>query len=80
MPDKLMRRGRNSSVSGYRKVIRALLEEGHFVMVVTNGSVTNVLKKITEFPQELLKRLIFKFSYHYLEHHRMNLTELFLVI
>lgn len=58
-------------------VIKALLEEGHFVMVVTNGSVTKVLKEIAAFPAEQLKRLIFKFSYHYEEQHRMKITELF---
>lgn len=58
-------------------VVRALLEEGHFVMVVTNGTVTKVFEQMAAFPKELLKRLIFKFSYHYLEHHRLGLTERF---
>lgn len=58
-------------------VVKELLKEGHFVMVVTNGTITNVLKEMTEFSANLRRHLIFKFSYHYLEHHRMNLTELF---
>ncbi|MBD5478471.1 MAG: radical SAM protein [Lachnospiraceae bacterium] len=55
----------------------ALLEEGHYVMLVTNGTVTKVLEQIAAAPPELLKHLIFKFSYHYLEHHRLGLTERF---
>ncbi len=58
-------------------VIKELLREGHFVMVVTNGSITKVLKEIAAFPKELLNRLIFKFSYHYMEQHRMKITDTF---
>ena len=59
------------------EIVKALLEEGHYVMLVTNGSVTKVLEQIAKFPPHLLRHLIFKFSYHYLEQHRMNLTERF---
>lgn len=58
-------------------VVLALLEEGHYVMVVTNGTVSKVFDKIAQFPKELCKHLTFKFSYHYLEHHRLGITELF---
>lgn len=58
-------------------VVKALLEEGHYVMIVTNGTVTAVLGKITEFPRELLNHLIFKFSYHYLELKRIGKTQMF---
>lgn len=58
-------------------VIRALLTEGHYVMVVTNGTVTKILEQIANYPKELLKHLIFKFSYHYLELHRLGITEQF---
>lgn len=59
------------------EVVKALLEEGHYVMVVTNGTVTKVLKQFTMLPKELLKHLIFKFSYHFLEHKRLGITEMF---
>lgn len=49
------------------KYIKVLLEEGHYVMVVTNATVSKRFDEIAEFPPELLKRLFFKFSYHYLE-------------
>lgn len=53
-------------------VIKALLEEGHYVMVVTNGTLSKRFDEIAELPQELLKRLMFKFSFHYLELKRLN--------
>lgn len=56
-------------------IIRELLEEGHFIMVVTNGSLTQRFEEIAKFPKELLERLFFKFSFHYLELKRMNFME-----
>ncbi len=57
--------------------VRVLLEEGHYVMIVTNGIVTNRFKELALFPQELLKRLFFKFSYHFLELKSRNLFDEF---
>lgn len=56
-------------------VARALLEEGHYVMLVTNGSLTKRFQEISELPKELLDHLFFKFSFHYLELKRMNLLD-----
>lgn len=53
-------------------LIKELLEEGHYVMVVTNGTVSKRLDEICELDSELLKRLFFKFSFHYLELIRLN--------
>ena len=61
-------------ITGY---IRALLEEGHYVMVVTNATVSKRFDEIAQFPPELTKRLFFKFSYHYLELKKKNLLERF---
>jgi hypothetical protein len=52
---------------------RVLLEEGHYVMIVTNGTVTKRFDEMAAFPPELLKRLFFKFSYHYMEFKEKNL-------
>jgi hypothetical protein len=57
--------------------VRVLLEEGHYVMVVTNGTVSRRLDELAAFPGELLKRLFFKFSYHYLELKSRNLLDVF---
>lgn len=58
-------------------IIYELLEEGHYLMVVTNGSLTKRFEKIANFPQNLLDRLFFKFSFHYLELKRKNLMDTF---
>lgn len=57
--------------------VRALLEEGHYVMIVTNATVSKRFEEIASFPAELLSRLFFKFSYHYMELKRKNLLERF---
>ena len=57
--------------------IRAILEQGHFVMVVTNGTMTKRFDEIIKFPAHLLSHLFFKFSYHYLELKKRGLIELF---
>lgn len=58
-------------------IVRELLEEGHYVMIVTNGTLTPRFEKIAKFPKELLKRLFFKFSFHYLEFVRLNILDKF---
>ena len=58
-------------------VLQALLEEGHYVMVVTNGTLTKRFEEIAMFPAELLKHLFFKFSFHYLELKRLHWIERF---
>jgi len=57
--------------------IKAALEEGHYVNVVTNATVDRAFDEISSFPHELLERLFFKFSYHYLELKNKNLLERF---
>lgn len=57
--------------------IKALLSEGHYVMVVTNGTVDKAFDEIIKFPKEYLERLFFKFSYHYLELKKRNLFDKF---
>lgn len=58
-------------------ITKELLEEGHYVMIVTNGSITPRFNEIAEFPSEIMKRLFFKFSFHYLELKRLNLMDIF---
>ena len=59
------------------KYIRALLAEGHYVMVVTNATVDRAFDEIAQFPKEYLDRLFFKFSYHYMELKKRNLFDKF---
>jgi len=44
-----------------------LLEQGHFVNITTNGTLTKRFTQILQFPKEYLERLHFAFSFHYLE-------------
>lgn len=48
-------------------MIRVILEEGHYIMIVTNGLLTERFKAFCQFSEDLRKRLGFKFSFHYLE-------------
>lgn len=57
--------------------VRELLEEGHYVMIVTNATVTKRFEEIAKFPKALLAHLFFKFSYHYMELKAKNLLERF---
>ncbi len=57
------------------EITRQLLEEGHYVMIVTNGSLSNRFKEFAQFPKALLHRLIFKFSFHYIELKKMKLLD-----
>lgn len=58
-------------------VIQSLLEEGHYVMIVTNGILSKRFDEILQFPEDLRKRLMIKFSFHYLELIRLNLVDAF---
>lgn len=57
--------------------IRAILENGHTVMIVTNGTLTNRFNEYMLLPDELKEHLGFKFSLHYLELRRLNMLETF---
>lgn len=59
-------------------IVKELLEEGHYVMIVTNGTLTQRFEELSKFPKELLNRLFFKFSFHYLEFKRLNLLDKFI--
>ena len=54
-----------------------LLKEGHYLEVVTNGTLTKRFLEIASFPKEYLQRLEFKFSLHFLELKRLGLLDNF---
>ena len=58
-------------------IIFALLKNGHYLAIITNGTVTKQFEKIAQFPKEYLERLFFKFSFHYLELKKRNLLDRF---
>ena len=58
-------------------IVKELLEEGHYVMIVTNGTLTKRFDEVIAWPYEILKRLFFKFSFHYLEMKRLEWIDRF---
>lgn len=61
----------------YIKLVYGLLKEGHFVGVITNGTVTQKLEELIAFPEEMKKRLLVQFSCHYLELKRQNMLDVY---
>lgn len=58
-------------------VVKALLQEGHYVMIVTNGTVDKRFAELIDIPENFRKHLFFKFSFHYLELKRLNWLDKF---
>ena len=56
-------------------IMRDILENGHYIMLVSNGTLTKRFEACCEFPIELRKHLFFKLSFHYLELKRLNLLD-----
>ena len=63
--------------SGIVSLTKGLLSEGHVVEIVTNGISTKVIRELLELPEEYLKRLEFKISFHYNELKQKKLLEHF---
>jgi exopolysaccharide biosynthesis predicted pyruvyltransferase EpsI/pyruvate-formate lyase-activating enzyme len=59
------------------KILYNLLAQGHYIEVVTNGTLTKRFDHILRFPDAFLQRLLFKFSFHYLELLRLSKLEAF---
>ena len=57
--------------------LKALAEEGHYIEIVTNMTVTPMIERILQWGPELLKQIEFKCSFHYLELKKRNLLPLF---
>ena len=57
--------------------IEGLLEQGHYVSIVTNGTVKKTINKILQLPDMYLKRFFFKISFHMLELKTTNLMNVF---
>src|SRR5690554_6341705 len=53
-------------------IIKNVLQQGHFVNLTTNGTLTYRFEEIINFPKEYLERLHLSFSMHYLELKRVG--------
>ena len=56
-------------------IVEAILKEGHFVNITTNGTLNNRFDELCKLDKELLKRLNISFSFHYLELVRLKKIE-----
>lgn len=59
------------------KLCLLLLEQGHYIELVTNLTVTKVVDEFMNLPAKLLKQLEFKISFHYAELKKLGLLERF---
>ncbi len=59
------------------EIIYSILKNSHYVMVVTNGTMTKRFEEMAKLPPDFLNRLLIKFSFHYLELKRKNLLDTF---
>ena len=57
--------------------VKGLLEEGHYVNITNNGTITNRIAEYCKLPKNLTKRLHFSFSFHYLELKKHGLIDIF---
>lgn len=59
-------------------VVQMLLENGHYVNITTNGTLTNRFEELMKrLSNDSKSRLHFAFSFHYLELERLNMTDRF---
>lgn len=59
------------------KYIYEIVKLGHYVEIVTNLTITPVLERILSWETELLKRIVFKCSFHYQELLKKNMLNVF---
>lgn len=59
------------------ELVNRTLDNGHYVAIVTNGSLTNKIKEYCNLSEDKKKRLFFKFSYQFLELKSQNLLDTF---
>lgn len=58
-------------------IIHEILKQGHYIAIVTNGTVTKRFEELCALPKDEVERLLFKFSFHYLELKRLKMLETF---
>jgi hypothetical protein len=58
-------------------IAKEILEQGHYVNITTNGTLSKRFDEIVSFPEALLERLHFSFSFHYLELMKVSKLDVF---
>lgn len=69
--------GETLLLKNIEKYIEEIVKQGHYVEIVTNLTITPVLKNILKLNKEFLKHIEFKCSFHYLELKKRNLLNVF---
>lgn len=59
------------------EIIETMLSCGHYVSIITNGSISERFLALSNFPTEYRERLFIKFSFHWTELKRLNLFDVF---
>lgn len=59
------------------RIVKAMLSNGHYVNITTNGTLSSRIKKISEFSSEERKRIHISFSFHYIELKKRQLIDTF---
>lgn len=59
------------------EIIRHILMQGHYVNIYTNGTLTQRFDELCKFSSDLLERLSFAFSFHFLELKRLKMLDVF---
>ncbi len=54
-------------------LMELLLREGHYLYVISNGTITKALERLEKLPRTLISHLFIRFSFHYFELKRLNL-------
>lgn len=57
------------------ELTEALLKEGHFVSIVSNGTITKGIEYLCNLDEEMRSRIFIKFSFHYTELLKKNLLD-----
>ena len=58
-------------------IVKCILQQGHYVNITTNGTLSKRFDELLSMNSQLLKRLHFSFSFHYLELKRMGHLDAF---
>lgn len=69
--------GETLLANGLSRYIYSLAKEGHYIEIVTNCTVTKAINEILSFEPEILERITFKCSFHYLQLKERNLLDAF---
>ena len=69
--------GETLLVKDIDKYIYAYVSQGHYAEIVTNLTITSVLDKILKWDDDILSRITFKCSFHYIQLKERNLLDVF---